>query len=157
MNFAKRPSHGSLLVLYGNNGAGKTHCAKAVYRWANRVSGNLPLVACEEGHFKRPDAMFAHWPTFMDGMKGGDWDLVRDAEEATLLILDEIGGGYDPSLMGTDKLCRILSTRQTMFTIITTNLVPDAWEKALDRRIASRLFRNATHVDLTEVPDYSVT
>ncbi len=145
-----------MLVLFGNNGAGKTHCAKHVLKWANFTAPALPFVMATEEHFKQPDAMLLHWPTFLDNLKDGQWELVDDAEAATLLIFDEIGGGHDPSRMGLDKLCRILSQRENKWTLVTTNLLPDAWEEAFDRRVASRLFRNSEQVDLSEVPDYSI-
>jgi len=154
VGYAKRPDHGNLVVLYGNNGAGKTHCLRAVKRWADCVAMALPLVESPGGQMRMPRARFLHWPTFLDDLKGGAWDSVRQAEEESLLLLDEVGGGHDPSRVGLDKLCRILSRRERMWTVVTTNLVPDAWEEAFDRRVASRLCRDAEHVDLTDVPDY---
>ena len=155
MAYAKSPSVGSLLVLYGNNGVGKTHSAKAIFRWAGRAASALPVVLDDAGHNKQPDAMYAHWPSFLDALKGGDWERVKEAQCVSLLVLDEIGGGYDRSQIGVDKLCTILTAREARWTIITTNLLPDAWEEALERRVASRMFRRAVHVDLSGVSDYS--
>jgi DNA replication protein DnaC len=156
VGFRKTPGVGELLVLYGNNGAGKTHCAKAVARWASHVVGSLPKVVMSETHLEIPSVMLVHWPTLLDDLKAGKWFQVDDAENATLLILDEVGGGHDPSLMGLDKLCRILSAREKKWTLATTNFLPDAWEEIFDRRVVSRLFRSANHVDLSQVPDYSI-
>jgi DNA replication protein DnaC len=73
---------------------------------------------------------------------------------APMLLLDELGGGHDPSRVGVDKLCQVLSRRETRWTLITTNILPAAWEQAFDRRVASRLLRNSTLVDLSDVPDF---
>jgi DNA replication protein DnaC len=74
--------------------------------------------------------------------------------EIPCLIIDELGGGHDPSRVGVDKLCQVLSKRESMWTLITTNLLPAAWEEAFDRRVSSRFFRNSTLVDLSDVPDF---
>jgi len=73
------------------------------------------------------------------------------------LVIDELGGGHDPSGVGVDKLCQILSRRENMWTLITTNITASAWESKFDRRVASRFFRNSVHVDLGDVPDFSTT
>lgn len=126
--------------------------ARAIYRWAAQCA--------REPFIRKPGVIgifgvrFFRWPEVLDLMKGGEWDVVDAMMETDLAVLDEIGGGYDKSGIGMDKLCQVLTRREKQFTIVTTNLVPDAWEEAFDRRIASRLFRNATHVDLSDVPDY---
>jgi DNA replication protein DnaC len=146
---------GRLLVLYGENGTGKTHCAKAVYSWAR---------TCRLQYVETPgqvDLLSAHsefwaWPELLDAFKNGNWDIVRELNECALLILDELGGGHDPSGVGTDKLCQVLSRRENKWTIVTTNSIPESWEEKFDRRVASRFFRNSIIVDLTGVPDFSL-
>jgi DNA replication protein DnaC len=148
------PMRGRMLLFFGENGAGKTHVAKAVHRWV-----------CSVGHgktwFPTPgvctalQSLFWHWPALLDELKGGSWDLVADCMNVPCLIIDELGGGHDPTGVGTDKLCQILSRREHMWTLITTNITADAWEAKFDRRVASRFFRNSTHVDLSDVPDYA--
>jgi hypothetical protein len=44
------------------------------------------------------------------------------------LIIDDLGAGHDPSGVGTDKLCQVLSRREEMWTLITTNIMPVAWQ-----------------------------
>lgn len=99
---------------------------------------------------------YYYWPQFLDQLKEGQWDLVQDAIAVPVLILDELGGGHDPSRVGVDKLCQILSKREGMWTMITTNISPSSWEETFDRRIASRFFRSSEIVDLTQVPDFSL-
>jgi len=153
--FAKDPGRGWLLVMAGNNGTGKTHALSKMRNWACQTSSLMPLVPNRDGAAMVPMVRSYHWPTFLDDLKSGAWDLVIECEEATLLLLDEVGGGHDPSGLGTDKLCRILSKREKRWTVITTNHVPASWEQVFDRRVASRMFRNSRMVDLTGVPDYS--
>lgn len=149
------PQSGRLLVLAGANGTGKTHCAKAVHRWVNLVGhGNT--------WFPRPDlrmslqSLYWSWPALLDTFKEGGWDVIEDMMESPLLIIDELGGGHDPSGVGVDKLCQILSRREKMWTLITTNVIPAFWEQKFDKRVASRFFRNSTLVDLSDVPDFNV-
>lgn len=91
----------------------------------------------------------------LDRLKAGSWDLVQDCMSIPVLVIDELGGGHDPSRVGVDKLCQILSHRENKWTVITTNILPAAWEENFDRRVASRLLRNSTIVDLSDVPDFS--
>ncbi len=154
--YALDPQRGRLLVIYGNNGVGKSLVAKGISDWAFKARTNFKKVIIGPGEVKVPDVMHAHWPRFIDMLKTGDWDKVSDAIKVCLLVLDEVGGAHDPSGMGTDKLCSILSHREDKWTVITTNLTPDAWETVFDRRIASRFFRNAVHVELNNVSDYHI-
>jgi len=149
------PQVGRLLLLAGANGTGKTHCAKAVQRWVSRV-GHAKKYVREPGVIRHVNVILWHWPHLLDTLKNGNWDVVEDMFDVCVLIIDEMGGGHDPSQVGTDKLCQILSRREHMWTLLTTNVPPEDWNEKLDRRIASRLFRNSTLIDLTEVPDFNV-
>jgi DNA replication protein DnaC len=155
MEIWSRPQTGRLLVLAGNNGNGKTHCAKAVYKWIGLV-GHEKTWFDNPGHRSTLQCIFWRWPALLDRLKNGDWDLVDDMMTIPVLIIDELGGGHDPSRVGVDKLCQVLSRREKRWTLITTNVMPDAWEEIFDRRVASRFFRNSTLVDLSEVPDFNI-
>lgn len=148
------PQNGRLLVLAGENGTGKSHCAKAVRDWVRLVGPSKQYVK-RTNHISYLECLYWEWPRLLDTLKEGGWDVVYDMFEATLLVIDELGGGHDPSRVGVDKLCQVLSRREKMFTLITTNVVPSAWEEIFDRRVASRFFRNSTLVDLSSVPDYN--
>ncbi len=148
------PQAGRQLVISGHNGTGKTHVAKAVQRWVSRT-GHAKEYVREPGVIRHVNVILWHWPHLLDTLKNGNWDVVEDMFDVCLLIIDEMGGGHDPSQVGTDKLCQILSRRERMWTLLTTNITPSDWEERLDRRIASRLFRNSTLVDLTDVPDFN--
>ena len=158
VGYRKEPGRGRLLVIYGNNGVGKSLVAGGVSRWAHQCAHGMPRVVIDRDRtsLKYPDVQYAHWPKFLDDLKNGDWERVDQAMKVSLLILDEIGAAHDPSRMGLDKLCTILSHRENKWTMVTTNLTPDHWEEALDRRVASRFFRNASHVEMNNVTDYWV-
>jgi len=152
--FWRDPQRGRLLALIGNNGTGKTRCAEHISAWAKKAAPSMQYVP-RPGVVQTPEIRFHHWPSLLDALKSGNWDLVELCENAELLILDELGGAHDPTGLGTDKLCRILSRRERKWTLITSNLMPEEWEGAFDRRVLSRLIRNSEIVLLDEAQDYS--
>lgn len=144
-----------MLVMAGTNGTGKTHLAKAVRDYIRAVGcGKQFIIAPDKIGYL--DCVFWHWPALLDTLKNGGWDVVDDMFETMVLIIDELGGGHDPSQVGTDKLCQVLSRREKKWTLVTTNVLPMNWQQAFDLRIASRLHRNSILMDLTDVPDYSL-
>lgn len=98
--------------------------------------------------------IYANWPDVVDGFKEGAWGIVDDLIESTVTIIDDIGAEHDPSRIGVEKLYRILTPRELKWNVFTTNSPPEEWEEKFERRIASRFFRNADHVDLSNVPDF---
>src|SRR5438094_2535177 len=55
------PVHGRLLVIYGVNGTGKTHCAEAVYWWAKRT--HLQYIARPDHiNLLSADTVMWSWP-----------------------------------------------------------------------------------------------
>lgn len=151
----RNPLHGRTLVLAGSNGTGKTHCAEAVRRWLSLVGHGKQFVKAPNV-ISHLDCTFWHWPALLDAFKSGEWDILGDLFDATALIIDDLGAEHDPSGVGVDKLCQVLSRREEAWTLITTNIMPAFWQQKFDRRVASRLFRNSTLVDLSGVSDYCV-
>lgn len=154
--YRQNPKRGQLMVIYGNNGVGKSLVAKGMCKWAFDTRANFEKIAVSASEVKVPDVKFFAWSKFLDRYRDGEREHVQDAYNCCLLILDEVGGAHDPFAVGTDKLCSILSSREFKWTVITTNLTPENWETAFDRRIASRFFRNAIHVEMNNVNDYHV-
>lgn len=152
--FASNPSKGRKLVVYGNNGTGKSKCAKAVRRWVRDRAIELPLVAGEYGA-SLAECALVNWAERVNAFKSGDWDI-EDLINCPMLILDDIGAEHDPSKCGAEKLYMILERREWKWTMITTNVITESWEARFERRISDRLLRNSVIVDLTKVPSYSV-
>jgi DNA replication protein DnaC len=154
-DYALNPATGKRMVIYGLNGAGKSHTARAIVVWAQRVAVNLPLVNSEEdlgGTLAR--ARYVNWPAFLHAMKGGEWEARGDLEKIELLALDDIGAEHDPSKVGAESLYLILERREFRWTVITTNVKREDWDRKFEKRIASRLLRNTIRVDVSDVPDY---
>lgn len=91
----------------------------------------------------------------VDGFKQGQWDVIDTLIDDFLVVIDDIGAEHDPSKIGMEKLCQVLSRRENKFTVITTNITIDQWPEKFDERVFSRLNRNTTLIDLSEVPDYN--
>lgn len=145
----------SLLVLGGETGCGKTHTAKAIFRFAQVAA----IKAYETGKWdlgKVPTSFFVSWPQATDGFKSGEYGLMDDMMQDDLLILDDLGAEHDPSKNAADKLCQILSRRERKFTVVTTNIKPEIWSSKFDIRIADRLLRNSRVVNLFSVKSYAM-
>lgn len=151
---AMNPRKGKRYVICGNNGVAKTRCSKAIKRWMSDRAIDLPLVDAEEG-LRTADCCMINWAEQVDHFKSGHWSIDQFLE-ATVLILDDIGAEHDPTKAGVEKLYLILERREQKWTWITTNIQPNHWESHFERRVSDRLFRNSVHVDLTNVPSYSI-
>lgn len=148
------------VVLYGTNGCGKTRIANAIKGAFNDRRMDLPEYR-RNGTTERdadvviPNCLFVHWPSAVDGIKKEQWIIFENCQCEYFVILDDIGAEHDPSGIGLEKLYLILNRREHMHTLITTNFSPADWETKFEKRIASRLMRNATHIDLSQVSDYN--
>lgn len=151
--YAKNPGTGYRLLIHGNNGTGKSHAAKAINRWARSVAIHLPLMNGEEG-MRLSTSEFYNWPSVVDRLKSGEWDLIEHMMEPDLLVIDDLGAEHDPSRVGMEKLYLLLERRESRWTVITTNVAPEAWELNFERRISSRFLRNFKHVSLEDVRDF---
>jgi DNA replication protein DnaC len=144
----------SLLVIHGETGCGKTHVARRLYEYARAAAS----MAWQKGHHQSPPSVVAmKWPECVASMiDHGEDAWVLDACEAGFLWLDDIGAENDPWKKGADRLCQILSRRETKFSVVTTNIASAQWPERFDIRIADRLFRNAAVVDLSSVPSFTM-
>lgn len=157
--FRKSPARGKSAIIYGENGCGKTRLVKMVSKWAKSLANRMPLVVDQlgtQGNMSIPSIAYASWPEIVDGFKRDEWQILEDLQASTLLILDDVGAEHDPSKIGLEKLYVLLSRREWKWNLITTNVQPDYWPEKFERRISSRLFRNAEHIDMIQVPDFSV-
>ena len=148
-------SEKSLLVVVGNYGSGKSHTAKAIYRFC----GAMAFAAFETGKWgsrQTPSALFISWPEAASQFNEKNFSIIPDAMDSDLLIVDDIGAENDPWKICADKLCQVLSRREKRFTVITTNIQPAEWAQKFDGRINDRLLRNSVVVDISKVKSYSL-
>ncbi len=151
----KRPRK---VVLYGATGCGKTMLAKALCRWAAAAS----ITAWERKHWgKPPGVQFMLWQETCDRLEDARVSMVEllaDAAEESLLIVDDIGAESDrfKSGKGTDALGYLLTRRQgSGYELLTTNIPPNEWEARWDARVADRLLRNSTVCDMSKCPSWA--
>ena len=145
----------TLLVIVGDFGSGKTHAAKGVFRFALAAS----MAAFETNKWPRarfPQSLYLAWPECANEFNDRNFSVMHDAFDNELLIIDDIGAENDPWKLCADRLCQILSRRERMFTVSTTNVQPAQWSERFDGRINDRLLRNSVVVDLTGVPSFAL-
>lgn len=137
------------LTLWGRNGlgngTGKTFLAKAI---KEAVKPSLARFI--------PSTICTHWPSLCDRMQAKE-DTAHSfsfAEDAGLLILDDIGAEHQTAAM-ISKLVRLMESRLRKWTILTTNLDPNAWRER-DARISSRIVRDGNIHIQCETKDYSL-
>lgn len=144
-----------MLVIVGGFGSGKTHTARAIYRFCSSAAMNAFDTKNWGGH-KYPESMFISWPEACNDFNDKNFNLILDAVGCELVVLDDIGAENDPWKVCSDKLCQILSRREKMFTVITTNIHPAEWPSKFDGRINDRLLRYSVVVDISKVPSYAL-
>jgi len=144
----------SLLMLCGEVRTGKTHLAKKIHRFAI-ASAFTAFDKKYWGESKLPSVDFVSWPELACELAERNRSYMEDAFTSSLLILDDVGAENDPWKVCADALCQILSRREQMFTVITTNVMPMAWGEKFDARICDRFLRNSVVIDLSDVKPYT--
>ena len=151
-NNSPRPA---LLVIVGDFGSGKTHTAKAIFRFCSAAAFSA-LETKKWGADHVPSAIFLDWPEVATEFAQSNFTIMQDAAETDLVVLDDVGSENDPWKVCSDKLCQILSRREKKFTVVTTNVSPANWTERFDGRINDRLMRNSVICDISTVPSYSL-
>lgn len=147
-----------LLVIYGSSGTGKTHLAKRAMAFLRAAAS----YAWEHRHWDRPlDLHFTAWPQLVaevtsENATRSSWAYT--CTTASALILDDIGAEVDRyrNGMAAAILRDTLDQRAGRWTLVTTNIAPDAWTATWDARCADRLLRNSNIISLTRTPSYSL-
>lgn len=133
------------VVVTGDTGSGKTHCAKRLYRWAREVQG-----ASYESHWKAthmnhiPGIEWFSWMAMAspEMMSGQAFEAaLQDVDRAGCVFVDDLGTECDPYKSGlpVQRLCHLLNRLEGKFAWFTTNIKPDAWATKWDRRCEDRL------------------
>lgn len=150
LGIGANPRRGRSLCLSGETGCGKTHAAKAVRRWFTLAAPQMQYV--RGGDVNIPECLWISWPDFRKRTVGAygtiesGLALMQRACEVDLLIIDEIMPGVHPAREDTANLCEILTKREKLWTLETTNVTPDAFVEAWDARVNSRFYRNGSVV-----------
>jgi hypothetical protein len=148
---------GRLIVIIGRNGVGKSTAARGAIH-AIKVEA---IDAWHRGLWPKHNPPRADWWAWSDLANIGANERNADTSwpEATSLdavLLDDVGSELDPykSNVPIENLRLILEARCGLWTCITTNVPPEAWEEVWDARVASRLHENAVRVELRTAPDW---
>lgn len=140
-----------LVILTGPAGVGKTHTMKAVYEWMR----NLPWTMLKE-HWKITPT--AKWKEFSRHME--DDRFQRDASMSHMaMFIDDVGTETDrfKTGEGIEELRLLLDERQKRgWTMMSTNVPPAEWARRWDDRVADRLFRGWTIIDLWNTPSWNL-
>lgn len=157
------------LSFTGKTGTGKTHLAKAVFRWAQAncrppVAG-LDTGTCTvdiPGKAKYPWEKwnsakgYIDWRKLCARLREGGWDELNWLEDAWFVVLDDIGVEYDPNGLLASALDRIINGRLGKWTVITCNYSLAQIADRFDVRIASRMQRDGSKVLEIDAMDYAL-
>jgi DNA replication protein DnaC len=142
------------LSLLGGSGAGKTHLAKAIWRWF-RTSPHACAEVVGEQEIIYP-GQFASWRKVADGILGGNYSRIEELCSEKFVVIDDIGAEYqDKAGIVKAKLDRVIDARLGKWTVITCNLTLEQIATQMDTRIASRLIRGGSVVVETTAQDFN--
>lgn len=154
---ARRNDTPRLLVITGNTGTGKTHLARCAQSYLDAVS----VYAWEHGYWSRPmSTAWYPWPSTVEQLNDSSarsrWE--QEMSSTTAVLMDDIGAEVDRYKTGhvTAILRNALDLRARRFTLVTTNIAPDAWTSTWDARVADRLLRDSVIVSLANTQSYSI-
>lgn len=141
-------------VLGGKTGCGKSRSAKR----AIRIIRENAILAYEAGHWagRLCTTAWLDWPRVAEIPDESDYaEAIRDAMEADVVLLDDIGAEVDRFKSGApaSRLRRLLSDLEGKAVLATTNIPKEDWAKTWDPRVASRLSA-ARFLDCFDVPDF---
>lgn len=147
------------LVMLGNSNAGKTHLARAIFRWWKAKGRYYIEPATGASLINR--GHFCYWPNFIQECKEGDSSRAEDMIDDTLVVIDDIGAGDGGKEWVAEKLMMILNNRVASgtkkATVITANLSLEQLGKVMDPRIAGRLVRRGIdRVIEVDVKDFTL-
>jgi DNA replication protein DnaC len=146
---------GPWLSLLGASDNGKTHLARALYEFwqANVARFNNPINHENRGSFTitaRRDGKLVVWPKLANRLRdpaAPKAALFRELADAPFLVVDDIGADMDTEF-GRACLYNVAVEREGKPTVWTSNLFLDQISIRLDARLASRMERLGTVVQV---------
>jgi len=138
----------TLLVLCGSVGTGKTTIARNAIGYI----ADCAMSCVEKGWWRTiPSTHTMRWSAIAETPANERFDVWRDCEQASVLLLDDIGTEGDQFKSGrpVENLRAILEARHGRWTIVTTNIATAHWSDHWDDRITDRLIRNSKVIDVT--------
>jgi DNA replication protein DnaC len=84
-----------------------------------------------------------------------EYGILEDLFTTNTIALDDIGAEHGSPFV-SEKLCQVLSRRERLYTVVTTNIAPEHWPTKMELRVADRLMRNSVQIDLSEAESYAL-
>lgn len=137
-------------IVVGPPGCGKTHVLRKIGHWVRAASQSA-----WEGEWRGkslPSAIEIDWLTIASPEKCDDRsfeDIIRDVDESSLVLLDDIGTETDQYRTGVpvQRLCHLLNRCEQKWMWINTNISPSHWSSKWDNRVEDRLLGGTVYTN----------
>lgn len=151
-HYSKQNRHA---VVVGATGIGKTHAAKKLVAWAEKLKITLYY---QHTWKKIPRIEFFQWNAIALLSRPEFQLWVNDRTETDLIVLDDVGAESDTFKSGepTARLGEFLDTFSERWLFVTTNIPVEKWNSVWDARVADRLFRNSQILTMKEKNSYAI-
>ena len=152
---SEMPERGYMLSFLGKAGTGKTMLARAILDHAKRYHGYfINENLC--GITQRREIYFRTAKKIADMVYDRDREGLEDLAKAWLLVIDDLGTGFDKSGYALSEIENLIDRRLGKYTVITSNMDLSGVANNLDPRIASRLVRDNNIVVGCDTADYAM-
>lgn len=142
------------LVISGASGCGKTHTARAIYRFSENYAADI-ILAKQVSHWS---SLWLDWPEVAESDSDEDFkDRLYEISRARFVVIDDLGSESDRFKNGVDssRLRRVMTDleKQKAWAVVTCNGSLAELMERYDIRIADRL-RSFNRVEMGDIPSY---